>query len=115
MYACICMLQPKLTDEEGWKRFCLGEKVYLGTSSSHTDAEPEPALDYSKVIYVMARSRCFVSSWIQSVSFIDSKEAVGHIYYPLVNEVLSQSLQLSTETGPKTTHLQVTTCDWKSS
>ncbi|XP_059209544.1 gem-associated protein 2 [Centropristis striata] len=36
---------PKLTDEEGWKRFCLGEKVYLG----HTDAEPEPALDYSKV------------------------------------------------------------------
>lgn len=56
------MLQPKLTDEEGWKRFCLGEKVYLGTSSSHTDAEPEPALDYSKVIYVMVISQCFVSS-----------------------------------------------------
>uniref|UniRef100_A0A669C175 Gem-associated protein 2 n=1 Tax=Oreochromis niloticus TaxID=8128 RepID=A0A669C175_ORENI len=41
--------QPKLTDEEGWKRFCLGEKVYLGTSSTHTDAEQEPALDYSKM------------------------------------------------------------------
>lgn len=80
------MLQPKLTDEEGWKRFCLGEKVYLGTSSSHTDAEPEPALDYSKVIYVMAISQCFVSS---SVRFFDSKEAVGHIYHLLVNEVLS--------------------------
>ncbi|XP_036981111.1 gem-associated protein 2 isoform X1 [Acanthopagrus latus] len=38
---------PKLTDEEGWKRFCLGEMVYLGISSS--PAEPEPALDYSKV------------------------------------------------------------------
>uniref|UniRef100_A0A3P9BLJ3 Gem-associated protein 2 n=1 Tax=Maylandia zebra TaxID=106582 RepID=A0A3P9BLJ3_9CICH len=35
------VLMPKLTDEEGWKRFCLGEKVYLGTSSSHTDAEPD--------------------------------------------------------------------------
>uniref|UniRef100_A0A3Q3S856 Gem-associated protein 2 n=1 Tax=Mastacembelus armatus TaxID=205130 RepID=A0A3Q3S856_9TELE len=23
------VLMPKLTDEEGWKRFCLGEKVYL--------------------------------------------------------------------------------------
>ncbi|XP_051252200.1 gem-associated protein 2 [Dicentrarchus labrax] len=43
------VLMPKLTDEEGWKRFCLGETVYLGTSSCHTDAEPEPALDYSKV------------------------------------------------------------------
>nr|XP_019940338.1 PREDICTED: gem-associated protein 2 [Paralichthys olivaceus] len=40
---------PKLTDEEGWKRFCLGEVVYLGTSSCDTAAEPEPALDYSKV------------------------------------------------------------------
>lgn len=45
------VLMPKLTDEEGWKRFCLGEKVYLGTSScdAGADAEPEPALDYSKV------------------------------------------------------------------
>ncbi|XP_023287315.1 gem-associated protein 2 isoform X2 [Seriola lalandi dorsalis] len=41
------VLMPKLTDEEGWKRFCLGEKVYLGTSSC--DAESEPALDYNKV------------------------------------------------------------------
>uniref|UniRef100_A0A3P8RTQ7 Gem-associated protein 2 n=1 Tax=Amphiprion percula TaxID=161767 RepID=A0A3P8RTQ7_AMPPE len=41
------VLMPKLTDEEGWKRFCLGEKVYLGSSSGHTDAEP--AVDYSKV------------------------------------------------------------------
>lgn len=40
---------PKLTDEKGWMRFCLGETVYLGTSSCHTDAKPEPALDYSKV------------------------------------------------------------------
>ncbi|XP_070698650.1 gem-associated protein 2 [Pempheris klunzingeri] len=43
------VLMPKLTDEDGWKRFCLGETVYQGTSSCHTDAEPEPALDYSKV------------------------------------------------------------------
>ncbi|TKS86323.1 Gem-associated protein 2 [Collichthys lucidus] len=41
------VLMPQLTDEEGWKRFCLGETVYLGTPSCQTDAEP--ALDYSKV------------------------------------------------------------------
>ncbi|KAG7237211.1 hypothetical protein INR49_032544 [Caranx melampygus] len=46
---CVCVSQPKLTDEEGWKRFCLGEKVYLGTSHCDPDAESEPALDYSKV------------------------------------------------------------------
>lgn len=40
---------PKLTDEDGWKRFCLGEAVYLGTLSCQTDALAEPALDYSKV------------------------------------------------------------------
>lgn len=43
------VMMPKLTDEEGWKRFCLGEKIYLGASSDHTDAEPELALDYSKM------------------------------------------------------------------
>ncbi|XP_069029067.1 gem-associated protein 2 [Embiotoca jacksoni] len=43
------VLMPKLSDEEGWKRFCLGETVYLETSSGHTDADLQPALDYSKV------------------------------------------------------------------
>ncbi|XP_013869231.1 gem-associated protein 2 isoform X2 [Austrofundulus limnaeus] len=42
---------PKLTDEEGWKRFCLGEKIYQGASSdlADQDADQEPALDYSKI------------------------------------------------------------------
>uniref|UniRef100_A0A3Q3W2N9 Gem-associated protein 2 n=1 Tax=Mola mola TaxID=94237 RepID=A0A3Q3W2N9_MOLML len=40
---------PKLTDAEGWKRFCLGEMVCLGTSSCPTDAELEPAIDYNKL------------------------------------------------------------------
>uniref|UniRef100_A0A3Q3W2P3 Gem-associated protein 2 n=1 Tax=Mola mola TaxID=94237 RepID=A0A3Q3W2P3_MOLML len=34
----------------GWKRFCLGEMVCLGTSSCPTDAELEPAIDYNKVL-----------------------------------------------------------------
>ncbi|KAM6917347.1 gem-associated protein 2 [Lycodopsis pacificus] len=42
---------PELTDEEGWKRFCLGKTVYAGASSGQTEAEPEPLLDYSKVGY----------------------------------------------------------------
>lgn len=46
------VLLPKPTDEEGWKRFCLGEKVYSGASSRDTDADPEPALDYSKHLFV---------------------------------------------------------------
>uniref|UniRef100_A0A3Q2QZM8 Gem-associated protein 2 n=1 Tax=Fundulus heteroclitus TaxID=8078 RepID=A0A3Q2QZM8_FUNHE len=42
---------PKLTDEEGWKRFCLGEKTYPDPSASGlTDEDQEPALDYSKVV-----------------------------------------------------------------
>lgn len=41
-----CVLQPKLTDEEGWKRFCLGECVYMGASSV---TQIESALDYKKV------------------------------------------------------------------
>lgn len=40
---------PKVTDEEGWRRFCLGEKICLGTPSCHTDADPAPQLDYSQV------------------------------------------------------------------
>ncbi|KAK5916330.1 hypothetical protein CgunFtcFv8_011323 [Champsocephalus gunnari] len=41
---------PDITDEEGWKKFCFGETLYLGTSSSRTEAaEAEPALDHSKV------------------------------------------------------------------
>lgn len=46
------LLQPKLTDEEGWKRFCLGEKIYQGASSGFADqdTDQEPALDYSKVL-----------------------------------------------------------------
>uniref|UniRef100_H2MTL1 Gem-associated protein 2 n=1 Tax=Oryzias latipes TaxID=8090 RepID=H2MTL1_ORYLA len=40
---------PNLTDEEGWKKFCLGERIYLGASACPTDAKPEAELDYSKV------------------------------------------------------------------
>lgn len=65
----VCVPQPQLTDEEGWKRFCLGETVYLGTPSCQTDAEP--ALDYSKVLrmcvcvmegaeFLMALEHCHV-------------------------------------------------------
>ncbi|XP_054652165.1 gem-associated protein 2 isoform X1 [Dunckerocampus dactyliophorus] len=41
------VLMPKQTDEEGWKRFCLGELVYQGVSPSNTDAEA--GLNYGKV------------------------------------------------------------------
>ncbi|XP_051941793.1 gem-associated protein 2 isoform X1 [Hippocampus zosterae] len=43
------VVMPKQADEEGWKRFCLGERVSQGTLSSHTDADAEAGLDYSKV------------------------------------------------------------------
>ncbi|XP_061649739.1 gem-associated protein 2 [Phyllopteryx taeniolatus] len=41
------VLMPEQADEEGWKRFCLGELVYQGTLPSHADAAA--GLDYSKV------------------------------------------------------------------
>lgn len=42
------VLMPKVTDEEGWRWFCLGKRVCLGTSS-HPDADPSPEIDYSQV------------------------------------------------------------------
>ncbi|KAF3844472.1 hypothetical protein F7725_007635 [Dissostichus mawsoni] len=46
--------QPDITDEEGWKKFCFGETLYLDTSSSRTEAaEAEPALDYCKSTVLM--------------------------------------------------------------
>ncbi|XP_019737247.1 gem-associated protein 2 [Hippocampus comes] len=43
------VVMPKQADEEGWKQFCLGERVSQGTLSSHADANAEAGLDYSKV------------------------------------------------------------------
>lgn len=42
------VLMPKVTDEEGWRVFCLGKRVCLGTSS-YTNTDPSPELDYSQV------------------------------------------------------------------
>uniref|UniRef100_A0A3B4A0P7 Gem-associated protein 2 n=1 Tax=Periophthalmus magnuspinnatus TaxID=409849 RepID=A0A3B4A0P7_9GOBI len=42
------VLMPKITDEEGWRTFCLGRKVCLDPSIN-TDAEPALELDYSQV------------------------------------------------------------------
>lgn len=44
------VLQPDLTDEEGWKRFCLGERVCVGDSTCDTEVEAEPGVDYNKVV-----------------------------------------------------------------
>ncbi|XP_072313569.1 gem-associated protein 2 [Eucyclogobius newberryi] len=42
------VLMPNVTDEDGWRRFCLGRKLCLGTSFN-ADADPAPELDYSQV------------------------------------------------------------------
>lgn len=49
--SCVCA-QPKVTDEDGWKRFCLGDVINQSTSSYHTDTETDPAIDYNKVLRV---------------------------------------------------------------
>ncbi|XP_068195093.1 gem-associated protein 2 isoform X1 [Antennarius striatus] len=43
------VMMPKINDEDGWKRFCLGEMVYPGRSSCQSEAEAEPVLDYRRV------------------------------------------------------------------
>lgn len=42
------VLMPKVTDEEGWRLFCLGNRV-CSCTSSNKDAEPSPELDYNQV------------------------------------------------------------------
>lgn len=44
------MSQPKLADEEGWKRFCIGGTVYKATTAIKPDPDPNSALDYRKVV-----------------------------------------------------------------
>ncbi|XP_062863845.1 gem-associated protein 2 [Trichomycterus rosablanca] len=39
---------PRADDEEGWRRFCLGETVYLNVPPGEGDAE-SPGLDYVKL------------------------------------------------------------------
>ncbi|XP_058254227.1 gem-associated protein 2 [Hemibagrus wyckioides] len=40
------VVMPKADDEDGWKRFCLGENVYLNVTQSDTQS---PGLDYIKL------------------------------------------------------------------
>ncbi|XP_076843898.1 gem-associated protein 2 isoform X2 [Brachyhypopomus gauderio] len=39
---------PKPDDEDGWRKFCLGENVFLNITSSEGDTE-NPGLDYVKI------------------------------------------------------------------
>lgn len=80
------VLMPKLTDEEGWRRFCLGQRVCLGTAYSHTDEDPEPELDYSQVGFPPFLS--IVSRLNQStvlavleilISWFDERDFVPHL------------------------------------
>ncbi|XP_032883057.1 gem-associated protein 2 isoform X2 [Amblyraja radiata] len=41
-------ISPSLEDEEGWKKFCLGEKLYLN-SSPVTNEIDNPGIDYVQV------------------------------------------------------------------
>ncbi|KAG7466233.1 hypothetical protein MATL_G00162710 [Megalops atlanticus] len=40
------VIMPKPDDEEGWKKFCLGENIYYNTTPTQSD---DPGLDYVKV------------------------------------------------------------------
>lgn len=46
----VCV-QPKMDDDEGWKRFCLGENLYLGSHFDQGDSDA-PGLNYVKVSVV---------------------------------------------------------------
>lgn len=50
----VCV-QPKMDDEEGWKRFCLGESLYLGSHFDQGDSDA-PGVNYVKVSRVIHSS-----------------------------------------------------------
>ncbi|KAM3842850.1 gem-associated protein 2 [Diretmus argenteus] len=86
------VLMPELTDEDGWKRFCLGERVYCDVSSSDTDQDP--ALDYSKVgfppfLSIVSRlNQATVSAVLEiMISWFEERDFVpqlGHWLYALL-------------------------------
>nr|XP_034964760.1 gem-associated protein 2 isoform X2 [Zootoca vivipara] len=43
-----CILQPGVEDEEGWKRFCLGEKSYLDTAVE-VSRDEDQGIDYVQI------------------------------------------------------------------
>lgn len=47
---CFVYLQPKQDSEEQWKKFCLGENVYLNSPPIDPGVE-DRGLDYVKVIF----------------------------------------------------------------
>lgn len=107
------VLMPRLTDEEGWRRFCLGERVCLGTAFSHTDADPAPELDYSQIgfppfLSIVSRLNQstvltvleILISWFEEMAFVPQ---LGHWLYallaclekPLIPEAHSSIRQLA--------------------
>lgn len=42
------VVMPKMDDEEGWRRFCLGENLYLGSHFDQGDSDA-PGLNYAKI------------------------------------------------------------------
>lgn len=44
----VLFLQPRPDDEEGWKKFCLGEKLYLDTTVQESSDENN-GIDYVQV------------------------------------------------------------------
>ncbi|XP_005989211.1 gem-associated protein 2 [Latimeria chalumnae] len=44
------VMMPKMEDEEGWKKFCLGERLYSGTTMLELSSDNgSPGIDYVKV------------------------------------------------------------------
>lgn len=104
---------PKLTDEEGWRRFCLGQRLCTDSSSAHTEAGPVLELDYLKVgfppfLSIVSRLNQstvltvldILISWFEEKNFVPQ---LGHWLYallaclekPLIPEAHSSIRQLA--------------------
>lgn len=89
------VMMPQVEDEEGWKKFCLGEKLYSNTSLLLSDEEREnPGIDYIKVGFppllsiVSRMSQATVTSVLEYlISWLETKDfspELGRWFYALL-------------------------------
>ncbi|XP_043930156.1 gem-associated protein 2 isoform X2 [Protopterus annectens] len=74
------VMMPQVEDEEGWKKFCLGEKLYLNSSLILPDGECEnPGVDYIKATVTSVLE--YLINWLGTKDF---SPELGRWFYALL-------------------------------
>uniref|UniRef100_A0A4W5QV70 Gem-associated protein 2 n=1 Tax=Hucho hucho TaxID=62062 RepID=A0A4W5QV70_9TELE len=108
------VLMPKQDAEEQWKKFCLGENVYLNSPPTDPVTE-DPGLDYVKVTATVSAVLEYLINWFEEREFVPQ---LGRWQYallaclekPLLPEAHSLIRQLARRSSEVRTNLKMKGC-----